>query len=155
MTDERKDSSKQEASKSDWNDALAAAVAETSVRKQGDAKSPSALRRLVPILAVMMVIMAATHVNRSRLADLQEERVAEGAATKLLLAAGAIEDHVRKTGMLPDSLGDVRIDRMKVEYIKVGSNAYELRADAGHKTLVYRSDHRFVEDLDSSAARGT
>ena len=63
------------------------------------------------------------------------------------LTAGAIEDYVRKTGVLPDSLGDVRIDRMGVEYIKKGSDAYELRADAGGKTLVYRSDHRFVEGL--------
>lgn len=148
MSDEQKSPSNAGATDNKWDDAMDAAIAETSSSEgpQGK-KSTSALRMLVPVLAVLVVILAVAQTNRNRLAALEEEHVTQGAATKLLLAAGAIEEYVRKTGVLPDSLGDVRIDRMSVEYIKKGSDAYELRADAGGKTLVYRSDHRFVEGL--------
>jgi len=148
MSDEPKSPSNAGGSDSKWNDAMDAAIAETSSSDGARAKkSTSALRVLVPVLAVLLIVLTVAQVNRNRLADLEEEHLTQGAATKLLLAAGAIEDYVRKTGVLPDSLGDVRIDRMSVEYIKKGSDAYELRADAGGKTLVYRSDHRFVEGL--------
>ena len=148
MSDEAKNPSDAGTVDHKWNDAMDAAIAETSSSDgPRGKKSTSALRVLVPVLAVLVVILAVTQSNRNRLAALEGEHVTQGAATKLLLTAGAIEDYVRKTGVLPDSLGDVRIDRMGVEYIKKGSDAYELRADAGGKTLVYRSDHRFVEGL--------